>query len=98
MQRSKVANELIKIGYKLTCVTEFDDLIFEKTWNLGKTVLTKEIALSGESGGDKVEARKFINGEAEEVNGDRYIIQHDYDLVHITDGIMWTDDGSEFAL
>lgn len=98
MQRHEIANKLIEIGYKLTSVTEYDDLVFEKVWKLGNITLWNEVAIFSENNGGKIEARKFINGEAERVDGDEYIIQHDYDLVHITDGIMWTDDERVFPL
>jgi len=98
MKRHEIVNELLRQDYYLYYVSEYDDFYFKKEKGTGNTRIVKEITISWVDGVDKVEARKFVNGEVEKVNGDEYIIQHDYDLVRIVGNVMKTDDGSEFAL
>lgn len=98
MKRHEIANKLLKQNYYLYYVSEYDDFCFRKETEIFDTKIVKEITISWTDGVDKVEARKFVNGEVEIVDGDQYIIQHDYDLVDIDGNVMTTNDGREFVL
>ena len=104
MKRHEIANGLLRNGFSLSHVSEYDDFLFTKTefcngvGDGGGVIVRKEISISWVDGVDKVEARKFINNKAVKVNGETYIIQHDYDLVRIEGNVMKADGGDEFPL